>query len=76
MVTLFPEYRGKQGGAVTTVVDWSLTVLTQSTDNLQISTNHLLTLQGTASVHPSLSLRGISPRWLRAGLISFSKLTL
>ena len=35
-------------GAVTTVVHWSLTVLIQSRDNLEISLNHLLTLLGRA----------------------------
>ena len=40
--------QGEQGGAVTTVVDWPLTVLTQSRDNLEISLNHLLTLLGRA----------------------------
>ena len=51
-------------GAVTTVVHWSLPVLTQSRDNPEISLNHLLTLlarSGQCLQPPNLSLRGISP---------------
>ena len=42
VVALFPER-----GAVTTVVHWSLTLLTQRGDNLEISTNHLPSLQAS-----------------------------
>ena len=71
VVALFPER-----GAVTTVVHWSLTVLTQRGDNLEISTNHLPSLQASLASKPESQGNLPSPSLAQNRLISFSKLTL